>query len=255
MTNGDQYRELIEAYALGALDPEERAALETHLAKGCGGCAKALDEARWLVSQLAYLAPKAQPSDMLRARLLQTVRSEARVTKSIRTSSAIPFWMWGAVAALLLFAVYASWETIQVRKKIDATNEQIKTEIAKRHELEENFGLAQRQAAILTDPDSVKIPMVTDSKVMPKLEAMWHTKLGLVVTGQNVPMPSGNRTLQLWLIPKAPGAKPMPSMTLRPGTDGKFMLLVAAPPESMDATKALAITEEPGGGSPQPTTK
>jgi anti-sigma-K factor RskA len=250
-----QFRELIEAYALGALDPGERASLEAHLAEGCTDCSKALDEARWLVSQLAYLAPDAKPSDMLRGRLLQTVRAEARAAGSAKTSSAIPFWMWGAVAALLLFTLYTSWETIQVKKTIDATIEQIKIEIAKRHALEENLALAQRQAAILTNPHSVKIPMATDSKDMPKLEAMWHPKLGLVVAGQNVPMPSGNRTLQLWLIPKTPGRKPIPSMTLRPEADGKFMLLVADPPDAMEATKALAITEEPAGGSPQPTTK
>lgn len=248
MTNGDQFRELIEAYALGALDAEERASLEAHLAEGCADCAKALDEARWLVSQLAYLAPDAQPSDMLRGRLLQTVRAEARSAKSTKASSAIPLWMWGAVAALLVFTIYTSWETIQVERKIERVNAQAQAEIAKRHELE-------REEAILADPHSVKIPMSTDSKDMPKLEAMWHAKLGIVVSGQNVPMPSANRTLQLWLIPKSKDGKPIPSMTLRPDAGGKFVLLVANPPDAMDATKALAITEEPAGGSPQPTTK
>ena len=82
MANGDQFRELIEAYALGALDPQERASLEAHLAAGCADCSKALDKARWVVSQLAYLAPEAQPSDMLRGRLMQIVRAEARAVQS-----------------------------------------------------------------------------------------------------------------------------------------------------------------------------
>ena len=62
MSEHDQFRELIEGYALGALDANERAALEAHLASGCPECAKALEEARLVVSQLAYLAPPAQPS-------------------------------------------------------------------------------------------------------------------------------------------------------------------------------------------------
>ncbi len=255
MANGDQFRELIEAYALGALDPQERASLEAHLASGCADCAKALDEARWLVSQLAYLAPEARPSDMLRGRLMQTVRAEARSAKTVNSSSAVPFWMWGAVAALLLFTVYQTWETIQVKKTIEATNEQAQREIAKRQELEEKFAIAQREAIILTDPRSVKIPLGTENKEMPKLEAVWHAKLGIVVSGLNVPVPSGTRTLQLWLIPKAKDGKPIPSLALRPDADGKFVLLVANPPDAMDATKALAITEEPNGGSPAPTTK
>jgi anti-sigma factor RsiW len=73
----DHFRELIEAYAIGSLDAAERAELEAHLSGGCSECAKALEEARWLVSQLAYLAPNAEPSDMLKGRLLQTVRAEA----------------------------------------------------------------------------------------------------------------------------------------------------------------------------------
>ena len=255
MSNGDQFRELIEAYALGALDPQERASLEAHLASGCSDCTKALDEARWLVSQLGYLAPEAKPSDMLRGRLLQTVRAEARVAKSAKSSSAIPFLMWGAVAALLLFTLYMSWETIRVKKSIDAANEQAKIEIAKQHELQEKFAIAQREAIILTDPRSVKIPLSAYQKDTPKMEAMWHAKLGIVVSGLNVPTPSGTRTLQLWLIPKAKDGKPIPSLTLRPDAEGKFVLLVANPPDAMDATKALAITEEPAGGSQAPTTK
>lgn len=251
MTNGDQFRELIEAYALGALDPEERASLEAHLAGGCHECAKALDEARWHVTQLAYLAPDAKPSDMLRGRLLQTIRA-SRPTKS---PASIPFWMWGAVAALLLFTIYTSWETVQLKKRIAESNAQTEAVIARHNQLQEQFAMAQRQAIILTDPRSVKIPLATENKNFPKLEAMWHAKLGIVVAGQSVPMPQGNRTLQLWLIPKASGGKPIPSLTLRPDADGKFLLLVANPPDAREATKALAITEEPAGGSPQPTTK
>lgn len=255
MSNTDQFRELIEGYALGALDPQERASFEAHLSTGCAGCAKALEEARCLVSQLAYLAPEAEPSEMLRGRLLQTVRAEARAARPAKASSSVPFWMWGAIAALLIFTLYTSWETIQLNRQIAHTNAQATAEIARRNELEEKFALAQREAIILTDPRSVKIPMPAGSKDMPKLDAMWHAKLGIVVAGRNVPMPSGNRTLQLWLIPKTPGAKPMPSMMVRPDAEGKFMLLVANPPDAMESTKALAITEEPAGGSSAPTTK
>ena len=46
----------------------------------------------------------------------------------------------------------------------------------------------------------------------------------------------------------------MPSMMTWPDANGKFVMLVSNPPESMDATKAIAITEEPEGGSAWPTT-
>ena len=163
--------------------------------------------------------------------------------------------MWGAVAALLLFTLYTSWETVQLNKTIQETNAQAKAEIAKHQELQEKFALARREAIILTDPRSVKIPLDTENKGLPKMKAAWHAKLGIVVSGLNVPSSAGTRTLQLWLIPKTPGGKPIPSLTSRPDAEGKFVLLVASPPATIDATKALAITEEPAGGSQAPTTK
>ncbi len=254
MKNCEQFREMFEAYALGALDAQERAALEAHLATGCKDCAKAVEEARWLVSQLAYLAPAAAPSDMLKGRLMQTVRAEAQSAKGTASAKrGIPVWMWAGVAALLIFSVYSAWNAQRLEKEIQIANERAATLLQQRHDLEAQREAAEREATILIDPASVKIALASSDPQAPKLEAAWHSQLGIVLTGQKIPVPSGNRVLQLWLIPKASGGKPIPSLTVRPDTDGKFTLLVASPPELMAATKALAITEEPAGGSPQPT--
>jgi anti-sigma-K factor RskA len=261
--NCDQFREVFEAYALGALDIAERAALEAHLATGCPDCAKAVEEARWLVSQLAYLAPEAAPSDILKGRLMQTVRAEAQAAKRLapaqpRTLAGkiLSTWTWvsSIAAALLIFWFYSYRNEQRLRREIQAANYQAKVLLQQRRDLEEELSAAKRQAVILTDPASVKIALASLDKVSPTLEAMWHSQLGIVLTGQKIPLPSGTRVLQLWLIPKTPGGKPIPSLTLRPDADGKFVLLVSNPPELMVATKALAITEEPAGGSPQPTT-
>jgi anti-sigma-K factor RskA len=253
----DPYLELIEAYALGALESEEQASLEAHLATGCAECSKALADARWTVSQLAYLAPEAQPSELLRGRLFKTVRAEAQAsssTASAKSKSVIPLWMWAAVAAAVLFAFFNAYEARDFKKKI---NELEKTQVAltrHAHESEDALLLAKREAIILTDPRSVKIAMPPGKKDLPQLQATWHAVLGIVVSGRSLPAPAGNRTLQLWLIPKAPGSKPVPSLAIRPDADGKYELLVASPPGTQADTKALAITEEPEGGSVQPTT-
>lgn len=255
MKNCGQFREMFEAYALGALDADERAALEAHLTTGCKDCAKAVAEAHGLVSQLAYLGPEAVPSDMLKGRLMQTVRDEAQAAKrSTPSKGGIPFWIWAGVAALFVFSIYSAWNAGQLRNDIRATNERAAAILKQRHELEAQLENAKREAVILTDPASVNIALASNDPKTPPLEAKWHSKLGIVLTGQKVPAPSGNRVLQLWLIPRAPGGKPIPSLTLRPDAEGKFVLLVSNPPELMAETKALAITEEPAGGSPQPTT-
>jgi anti-sigma-K factor RskA len=254
----DQIRELIEGYALGALDEQERAAVEAHLATGCPDCAKALEEARWLVTQLVYLAPAAEPSDSLRARLLQELQagtSPARVTE-IRSSApakaAIPFWIWAGVAALLLVTAYSTWNAKQMSDRVALLNAQVNDAMKERAQREQELTAAKHEAVILTDPDSKKFMIWPSDKQMPKLEAAWHPDMGIYVTGQKVPMPGKNRVLQLWLISKS--GKPMPSRTFWPDSKGKVDLMIDDPPEVMAQTKALAITEEPMGGSPQPTT-
>ena len=110
----------------------------------------------------------------------------------------------------------------------------------------EQIAAMRRENAILTDPAATKIMLMPQKIVAPELVAMWQHENGIVVSGRKVPMPAANHVLQLWLIPKAPGAKPMPSMALRPDANGKFVMVVAHPPDP-SGIKALAITEEPGG--------
>jgi len=247
---------MIEAYALGALDAGERSAFEAHLATDCADCAKAVEEARWLVSQLAYLAPEAEPSDMLKGRLMQTVRAEGQQSaKQIApVRRGVPVLLWVGLAAMLLFSVYTAWNAQQLSNQLRASNQQIAVIRAERQQLEKQVELEKREATILADPASVKIALSPQDPQAPPLEARWHSQLGILVNGVNVSAPSGNRVLQLWLIPKGGDGKPVPSLTLRPDADGKLVLLVANPPELMAETKALAITEEPAGGSLQPTT-
>lgn len=257
MSNCDQFRDLMEAYALGALDPDERAGVEDHLATGCVECAKAVNEARWLVSQLAYSAPDAQPSDMLKGRLMQTVRAEGGAKPRLAPSRhVVPVWMWAAVAALLLFSVYSAWNTRQLENEIRLANDRAAALLAERQEAEEQLSAAKRDAMatmIMMDPASHKIDLWGKDAHPETLAAKWHSKLGVCVSGNQVPMPSAGHVLQVWFIPKKEGAKPMPSAMIRPDASGKFVVLISNPPEPMDDTKSIAITEEPAGGSAWPT--
>jgi anti-sigma-K factor RskA len=256
MNRCDQFRELIEAYALGALDVEERVEFEAHLATGCQDCLKAVEEARWVASQLGYLAPDAGPSEMLKGRLMRTVRSEVRMAKSsLKPKTSISFWMWAGVAALALLTLYAAWDARRLQRDMEAANQRAAAVLHQRQELEAQLQLAKREARILTDSNSKKIMLPPKDAQMPHLEAMWHPELGLCVMGQKVPMPTNKRVFQLWLIPKTPGSKPMPMQTLWPDADGNMVHVVENTPEPMWNTKAIAITEEPEGGSAQPTSE
>lgn len=250
---------MIEAYAIGALDAQERAALEAHLAAGCADCEKALREARWLVSQLAYLAPDSTPAQALKDRLMQTVNAETQVVPFVAPETkkgTIPVWIWAGIAALLLVTLYSGWNAHRLGIEVAQMHETMTKQQGEHEHLIKQVAVLEQEATmreILASPESTKIMLMPSGKDMPTLEAKWHSKMGIVVTGYQVPKLEKDRVLQLWLIPKEKGAKPMPSVTFWPKPDGQLAKLVSNPQESIPDVKALAITQEPMGGSQQPT--
>lgn len=252
MSACDQFRELYEAYALGSLDSEERAAFEAHLATNCPACTRAVEEARGLVAQLAYLAPEASPSAAVKRRILDSVRAAKVPTAT--PARFLPGWAWAGVAALLVATVVSTWEARREATALRKLHEQFAAMEKERKELVERIDQARRTEAILLDPASRQVALAAKAPDLPGVRAYWSDKLGIVLTGAKVPAPHGNRTLQLWLVPKAPGAKPISAGIFRPDPQGNLTLLVTDPPAAIAATAALAISDEPEGGSPQPTT-
>jgi anti-sigma-K factor RskA len=97
--------ELVAAYALNALDDDDRAAFEEHLAD-CEQCAVALAELRDTAAALAYVPETAAPPDALRARILDTARAERPNVVPIHRA-ARRSWGLGAVAAVAIAAAVA----------------------------------------------------------------------------------------------------------------------------------------------------
>lgn len=266
MSSCDQFRELYEAYALGALDAAERLELEKHLATGCVECTQGIAEARWIVSQLAYLSPDSTPSDMLKGRLMQTVRAEAKGFGSSTAApfptavkTAIPWWMWAGVAALLLITLGSVWNSQRLQGELTARDRNLAemqqgySDMQKKMQaMETQVTAMQQETAILSNPSAHKFMLDPQKITGPQLVAMWDKQNGVMVEGTKVPMPAPNHVLQLWMIPKDPSAKPMPFVALRPDNSGRLIMLVSDPPDP-SIVKALAITEEPAGGSLQPT--
>lgn len=67
--------DLIDAYALGALEPAEVERVERHL-DGCAACQELLDSARAVTDDLLVAVPPAAPPLALRARVLDRIRAE-----------------------------------------------------------------------------------------------------------------------------------------------------------------------------------
>ncbi|WP_322800514.1 anti-sigma factor domain-containing protein [Thermoflexus sp.] len=86
------FQEELAAYALGALPPEEAAAVAAHMA-GCPACREAVARYREAATALAYTVPLQPPPPRLKARLMARVRRPQREN-----------WRWLGMGAALVIA-------------------------------------------------------------------------------------------------------------------------------------------------------
>ena len=93
--------DLSAAYALDALDPDEKRAFEQHLAS-CTRCQEDVARFSETAASLAFAAPADVPPPALRERILSEARSERENVVTLR-----PRWTY-AVAAVAAVAVFAA---------------------------------------------------------------------------------------------------------------------------------------------------
>lgn len=240
MTDCKNLQEHYEAFALGALEGEERAELESHLERRCATCTPAVEEARSLAAELAWLADPVAPPSRVRRRLMAEVRGEKQ--EAARPSTWTHWVAWGAAAAALVFAFVAHRESTRLETQIAGLERQY-------DQLSTQNSEYRRVLTIISAPATRPVSLgAADS---PQLHAYWNEPLGLVLAGSSLPAPGPDRTLQLWIVPAA--GNPISVGIFRPDENGN-VLSVFTPSFRIAGTAALAISDEPAGGSPQPTT-
>ena len=161
----------------------------------------------------------------------------------------IPVWAWTAAAALLLFTGYTTWQMRQMGREAAALGRQAAQERQRSAALDSERDRYVQALTIIADAGTRQLPLKPAKPEMPAVTAYWNQSKGLVLASDKLPdMPEG-RTLQLWVIPRQ--GMPISAGLFRPSAGQ--VLMVMPPPRVMDMAKALAISEEPAGGSPQPT--
>ena len=255
MNNCGKFEEHYEAYALGALESEDLTALEAHLRSGCPRCAAGVARARWVVSQLAYLAPPVEPPAALRARVLAAAAQDsasAQPEPAPVRAPMIPMWAWAGVAALFLFSLYAGWQARETRQQLAALEAQLAEQRRLNEQLVAEQSVFEQVRAILNSPETKQLQLKPAEATFPQIRASWHERLGVVLTAAHMPLPASDRAYQLWVVPKQ-GA-PISAGVFRPNASGQ-VLHINVPPATFANAAALAITDEPAAGSPGPTTK
>ncbi|MCL6640327.1 MAG: hypothetical protein K6T92_03035, partial [Candidatus Rokubacteria bacterium] len=95
----EPFEDQAAAYALGALDGEERTAFEAHLAAGCSRCEHVLREAREALAEVARSLPSEAPPPAVREALRLRLAAEHPRGRASRVAGGWRPWAAAAAAA------------------------------------------------------------------------------------------------------------------------------------------------------------
>lgn len=236
-------QQLYLEFALGTLDGDEYEQIRGLLDQGDQECSRGVAEARAIVAGLSYAAPQATPPAHVRTRLLTAVEEPRR------SRSWTPYLAWAAAAALLIAAVLIGRRAQNLAGELAGLRQRYDQLSIEHQQILAETETYRRVLAIVSAPGTRSVSL--SAQQSPQLQAYWNEPLGLLLAGQNVPAPAADRTLQLWIIPAQ--GNPIDAGIFRPDDTGRA-LHITAPGISITQAAALAITDEPAGGQPQPTT-
>lgn len=247
---------LLGAYALGALDPDEQAELEEHLA-GCEHCSSLLAEYQQVAEGLLTAVGSQSPSPDLRRRLAEAVAASAEPSPGAqapetppaaapqRGPAARPRWRqllrWPSAAWAGLGLVLVVINLVLVTQVIALSNRS-------------QALLAQQRAnqtalAVMSYPNSQVADLEQDSV---RGSFVYDDQLPLAVLNVwGLPALESDQVYQLWLIDQA--GDRTSGGTLAPTDDQEFVSLVVWAKDSFATVQGIGITVEPSGGSPSPT--
>ncbi len=228
------FQENLAAYALGALDPEEAAALERHL-QTCEPCRLELATyervGAGLLTALPPSAPRAAVRHGLQKRLSGvTSRPRPRPTWSVGR------WLFaGALAALVVLNALLVSQVYSLRQEQAETLAQRKTD--------------QTTLAMLAYPTTKELAFDQNGVVGSLLVDKQQDLVGLFAW--NLPQPPSGKTYQIWLIDGQ--GKRTSGGFLVPEAGYPFVNAVVWSPQPLSNYTGIGVTVEPVGGSQQPT--
>lgn len=265
MTEKEQLSLLCAEYVLGTLEGKERERLDAQIASGDPAVLTALAEAQSVVAQLGVLADAQAPPESLRARLLAEAAHTPRRGDVLEMPAPLPepAWFripalgWAAAAAMLVLSLYMAWQARELQRQMETLQADLRRETERAVALHQERKRVEQTIAILSDPGAREFSLKAAGAVAGQpavVTARWKEGTGIVVTAEKLMAPSPGRALQLWVVPKR--GDPIPAGVFRPDRSGRGVLLsLEAAPHKITEAAALAITEEPIGGSPKPTTQ
>jgi anti-sigma-K factor RskA len=234
--NCQSIQDLLPAFALEALDPEEIRLVQAHL-KGCLDCQAALQEYQAVSDGLLLAMPLKSPPPRVRARLTASLADHkapaVQPTRRVR-----PAWQFGlglALVALLILNLTTMFQ-LQAMQRQQAT-------------LTEQLGVSQTALALVAYPEARTFD-VTGDQVAGTLVLDSELKTGVLFAWGLAPLDSAH-TYQVWLI--QPDGHRVSGGLFRAESGQAFASAVIRPLRPFSDFTGLGVTIEPSNGSPSPT--
>ncbi|MBV9223140.1 MAG: anti-sigma factor [Acidobacteriaceae bacterium] len=227
--------ELYELFVLGALERDQAFEIEQHLRDNCPYCQPKVQEAQALMAAFATVTDRVEPPKQLRDRVLSSIIPPA--PKPNKNWLAGLLALGAACAAMIVFCILLANQVGTLRSQLGAA-------VRERDEL---------QAALKVLSRSETRTVQFGRANQPQGRVFVNRTGGLVFVASRLPQLPNNRTFELWLVPPtgAAAARPAGLFQADANSDAVRVSSVQVDPAN---TVAVAVSVEPAGGSPRPTT-
>ena len=237
----DEIRELYPLYVLGVLEEQDRSEIQEYLARHPE---EAVEQARAMsmVSGLSTLAPITEPPRRLRRRVLASIGV---------TEAGAWGWMpaWAVAAALAIVVV--GWIGVRERQR----SEGLRQELAEARQIVGRQGLELTRLHevmnLLNSPETLVRVSAEGQAAPPQAKVFLHPTQGVLLIASNLPQAPAGKIYEMWVIPS--GGKPVPAGLFQSAANGTAIHLQRGS-VNLATTAVIAVTLEPAGGVPQPTT-
>lgn len=251
--NCTEFKELVGAYALGTLDPEERAACDRHLQQDSHqGCLAALQAANDGIALLGRALAPVQPSPQLWAAIEGRLRAPER-----RRRPATAWVGWAAAAAALVLLVWVARDRQRLELALAQANVERDRMAGEQKTCDTALASSTLDARQLhqvldllprTESRLVALAPQADATATAKVLFDPGVQRGYLI-GQGLQAPTG-KDYELWLIR---GDQKIPAGLLRGQPRGALVAAIDPGLLAGPLPDAIAVTLEPTGGGTAPT--
>jgi anti-sigma-K factor RskA len=231
--------ELYELYLMGVLEFAQASEISDHLSRDCEHCSGRLRESSALLAALGTCVEPSAPPPQLRERVLAIAgKSSALLSVTKSSKWLLAFALATAATVALLFWGFNERGNLQrVRQQLQEVSRQ-------RNELRATL-------AILGEADTrtVKFGAIENQ---PHGQVFVSRTGGVVFLGSRLPELASGKTFEFWLVPAK--GNPQAAGLFRTNAQGIAVNVLAQSINPGDYA-AVAVSIEPEGGSPQPSSK